>query len=89
VTNRLWLAAPGHPGRVDRIVADVSNEAIRDQLHQALRDAMRARDSVAASALRSALAALDNAGAVPPGPVPAAARGPHFAGAVAGPGAQG
>jgi uncharacterized protein YqeY len=67
-------------------VTDVGNEAIRDRLHQALREAMRARDKVAASALRSALAALDNAGAVPPGPVPAAA-GPHFAGAVAGLGA--
>jgi uncharacterized protein YqeY len=43
----------------------VGNEAIRDRLHRALRDAMRARDRVAASALRSALAALDNAGAVP------------------------
>jgi hypothetical protein len=54
----------------------VGNEAIRDRLHQALRDAMRARDRVAASALRSALAALDNAGAVPPGPVPAAPAAP-------------
>ena len=44
-------------------------------------------EPIAASALRSALAALDNAGAVPPGPVPAAATGPHFAGAVAGLGA--
>jgi len=65
----------------------VGNEAIRDRLHRALRDAMRARDRVAASALRSALAALDNAGAVPPGPAPVAASGPHFAGAVAGLGA--
>ena len=65
----------------------MGNEAIRDRLHQALRDAMRARDRAAASALRSALAALDNAGAVPPGPGPAAASGPHFAGAVAGLGA--
>ena len=65
----------------------MGNEAIRDRLHQALRDAMRARDKVAAPALRSALAALDNAGAVPPGRVPAAASGPHFAGALAGLGA--
>ena len=55
------------------MVTDVSNEAIRDRLHQVLRDALRGRDKIAASALRSALAALDNAGAVPPGPVPAAA----------------
>ena len=65
----------------------MANETIRDRLHQALRDAMRERDSAAASALRSALAALDNAGAVPPGPAPVAASGPHFAGAVAGLGA--
>jgi len=69
------------------MVTVVANEAIRDRLHQALRDALRARDKIAASALRSALAALDNAGAVPPGQAPAAASGPHFAGAVAGLGA--
>ena len=68
-------------------VTNVGDEAIRDRLHRALRDAMRAWDSVAASALRPALAALDNAGAVPPDPAPAAASGPHFAGAVAGLGA--
>ena len=68
-------------------VTNVGNEAIRDRLHQALRDAMRARDSIAASALRSALAALDNTGAVPRNPAPAAASGPHFAGAAAGLGA--
>jgi hypothetical protein len=69
------------------MVTDVANEAIRDRLHQALRDALWARDKIAASALRSALAALDNAGAVPPGTVPAAASGPHFAGALTGLGA--
>jgi uncharacterized protein len=69
------------------MVTDVASEAIRDRLHQALRDALRARDKIAASALRSALAALDNAGAVPPGQARAAASGPHFAGAVAGLGA--
>jgi uncharacterized protein YqeY len=68
-------------------VTGVGDEAIRDRLHHALRDAMRARDRVAASALRSALAALDNAGAVPAGQGPAAESGPHFAGAVAGLGA--
>ena len=68
-------------------VTNVGNEAIRDRLHRVLRDAMRARDSVAVSALRSALAALDNAGAVPAGQGPAAESGPHFAGAVAGLGA--
>jgi|SRR6185437_9437133 uncharacterized protein len=59
------------------------------RLRAALKDAMRARDQVAASALRSALGAIGNAEAVPadqhaqaPGP-----GGPHFAGAVAGLGA--
>lgn len=69
------------------MVTDVRNEAIRDRLHQALRDALRAREPIATSALRSALAALDNASAVPPGPVTRTASGPHFAGAVAGLGA--
>jgi hypothetical protein len=36
-------------------VTNVGNEAIRDRLHRALRDAMRARDGIAAGALRSAL----------------------------------
>jgi hypothetical protein len=86
----LWPGRPpraGRPATVAHRVATVGNEAIRDRLHQALRDAMRARDRVAVSALRSALAALDNAAAVPPGPVPAAASGAHFAGALAGLGA--
>lgn len=40
------------------------------------------------SALRTALSAIDNAGAVPAGPAPAAGTGgPHFAGAVSGLGA--
>ena len=38
---------------------------LRDQLEAALKSALRARDHVATSALRSALAAIDNAGAVP------------------------
>jgi uncharacterized protein YqeY len=37
---------------------------VRDRLRSALRDAMRARDAVALSAVRSALAAIDNAEAV-------------------------
>src|SRR5690349_24508009 len=81
------LAQTRRPAVATRRVANVGNEATRDRLHRALRDAMRTRDSVAASALRSALAALDNAGAVPPAPAPAAASGPHFAGAVVGLGA--
>jgi hypothetical protein len=52
----------GGPAVAAHMVTDVANEAIRDRLHQALRDALRARDKIAASALRPALAALDNAG---------------------------
>ncbi|MDO5699137.1 MAG: hypothetical protein Q4G51_14315 [Dermatophilus congolensis] len=40
-------------------------ESIEVILRGELRQAMRARDAVATSAIRSALAALDNAGAVP------------------------
>lgn len=39
--------------------------SLRSRLRQALPEAMRARDRVAVSALRTALAALDNAEAVP------------------------
>jgi len=69
------------------MVTPVGNEAIRDRLQSALRDALRARDKTAAAALRSALAALDNASAVPAGPPSPAASGPHFAGAAEGLGA--
>ena len=48
--------------------------------------ALRARDGVAVSALRSALAAIENAGAVDPAQAPQADSGP-IAGAVAGLGA--
>ena len=50
---------------------------LRQRLEAALRDALRSRDPVACSALRSALAAIDNATAVPkipPCPPPAARR---------------
>jgi uncharacterized protein len=49
---------------------------------------LRARDTVATSALRSALAAIDNAGAVPAAPAPAVGTGgPHVAGVMTGLGA--
>jgi uncharacterized protein len=73
---------------------------VKDQLRRALSDALKSRDMVAVSALRSALGAIDNATAVPAGaavpavpaadagPAPAAsASSPHFAGAAAGLGA--
>jgi uncharacterized protein YqeY len=61
---------------------------VRDLLQRALGEALKARDIVAVSALRSALGAIDNATAVPDGPVPVTrATSPHFAGAAAGLGA--
>ena len=70
------------------MVTGVADSQIRQRLQLALREALKARDTIATSALRSALAAIDNAGAVPPAPAPAAgAGGPHVAGAVAGLGA--
>jgi uncharacterized protein len=72
------LTGPGdHPG------GDV-----RAALRQALTAAMRARDSVAASALRSALGAIGNAEAVPAPEAPGSHGGSvHIAGAAAGLGA--
>jgi uncharacterized protein YqeY len=68
-------------------VTGVPARPVRQRLELALREALRARDPVARSALRSALAAIDNASAVPAEQAPAASAGPHFAGAVAGLGA--
>jgi uncharacterized protein YqeY len=61
---------------------------IRARLRRALAEALRARDTIAVSALRSALGAIGNAEAVEPGAVaPAGSAGPHVAGAVSGLGA--
>jgi uncharacterized protein YqeY len=69
---------------------------VRDRLRRALPAAIRARDTVAVAALRSALAAIDNAEAVDPEAVepqadhaPASGAGSHpgVAGSVAGVGA--
>jgi uncharacterized protein len=66
----------------------VDESPLRRRLEQALRAALRRPDATATSALRSALAAIDNAGAVTPGPAPAPRAGsPHVAGAAAGVGA--
>ena len=59
------------------------DSGIRKRLERALREALRAHDTVVVSAVRSALAALDNAQAVPAAP-PAGTSSPHFAGAAAG-----
>jgi uncharacterized protein YqeY len=66
----------------------VANNGIRQRLDQELRQALRAKDKIAMSALRSALAAIGNAGAVPAAPAPAGGTSgsPHFAGSTAGPG---
>jgi len=61
---------------------------MRDRLRRDLTEAMKARDSVAVAALRSAIAAIDNAGAVDVASDQTASVGSeHFAGAVAGLGA--
>ncbi len=63
----------------------MDDSTTRERLHLALRDALKTRDTVAISALRSALAALDNAGAVPAGPPAGAGTGSvHVAGAASG-----
>jgi uncharacterized protein len=65
---------------------DRTGPDLRARLRAALKDAMRARDQVAAAALRSALGAIGNAEAVPVDQLtpPPGAAGPHFAGAVCG-----
>jgi uncharacterized protein len=69
-------------------VADVADSEIRQRLQLALREALRARDTIPTSALRSALAAIDNATSVPAAPTPAAgSSGPYVAGAAVGLGA--
>jgi uncharacterized protein YqeY len=67
-------------------VAGVQDSAIRVRLERALREALRAHDTVVVSTVRSALAALDNAQAVPAAPATGASS-PHFAGVAAGLGA--
>lgn len=74
--------------------ADDGGARLRVALAAALRAAMRARDVVAASALRTTLSAIANAEAVPAGSAGSAGSratatvgSPHFAGAVAGLGA--
>lgn len=52
------------------------HDDLRDRLRRALPPAMKARDRPAVTALRSALAAIDNAGAVDPTHAPPAAQAP-------------
>jgi uncharacterized protein len=58
----------------------------RDQLGRALRQALKARDTIAVSALRSALSAIANAEAVEPAASPPAGSSEYIASAVSGPG---
>jgi uncharacterized protein YqeY len=70
------------------MVADVAENRLGNHLRLALREALKARDMIAVSALRSALASIDNASAVPGQPPPAAGGGSvHVAGTVRGVGA--
>jgi uncharacterized protein YqeY len=63
-------------------------DSVRQRLRSALREALRSRDVTAASALRSALAAIDNAEAIPFSRTSTtASSSEHFAGAAAGLGA--
>jgi uncharacterized protein len=67
---------------------DMPTTPLQRRLRAALRDALGARDAIAAAAIRSALSAIGNAEAVPaehPRRVPASSE--HFAGATAGLGA--
>ncbi len=57
---------------------EVTESRLRQRLELMLRDALQRRDRVAVSAVRSALAAIDNAGAVPPGPAAAPAAGSMY-----------
>jgi len=76
-----------HPGEA-RADAEGRPDDIETRLRAALRDAMKTRDVVAVFALRSALSAIGNAGAIPAGPDPAPRAGSRYvAGAGAGLGA--
>ena len=59
-----------HPGEA-RGDAEGRPDDIETRLCAALRDAMKTRDVVAVFALRSALSAIGNTGAIPAGPDPA------------------
>jgi uncharacterized protein YqeY len=63
------------------------SRSLRDRLRGALPEAMKARDTVAVAALRSALAAIDNAEAVGAAQVPPGSGRADIAGAVVGVGA--
>jgi len=65
-----WIASSLVAVDVERTVTDDGAGTVRDRLRAALPAAMKARDSVAISALRSALGAIDNAETVDAGCAP-------------------
>jgi uncharacterized protein len=65
----------------------MATPTMQARLRNALTEALRSRDSVAASAYRSALSAIANAEAVPSATASRGVGGEHFAGTVAGLGA--
>jgi hypothetical protein len=67
-----------HPGEA-RGDTEGRPDDIETRLRAALRDAMKTRDVVAVFALRSALSAIGNAGAIPAGPDPAPGAGRQYA----------
>jgi hypothetical protein len=64
--------------------SDTGGDAIQARLRLALRAALKTKDTVAASALRSVLAAISNAEAVPPHPGTTPVASQHVAGGAAG-----
>lgn len=68
-------------------IADDGGARLRADLAAALKEAIRCRDTLAASALRTTLSAIANAEAVATSTQAKAASSAHFAGAVAGLGA--
>lgn len=63
---------------------ETGNDAIQARLRHALRTAVKSKDTVAVSALRSALSAIANAEAVPAQDVSSRSAGAHVAGGTAG-----
>ena len=61
-------------------MTQVGDDNLRDRLSRALPTAMKARDRPAMTALRSALAAIDNAGAVDPTQAASTGSGPGHSG---------
>jgi uncharacterized protein len=81
-----WIGRSVVAVNIERMVMrDDGAGTVQDRLRAALLEAMKARDSVAVAALRSVLAALDNAEVVDAGRAPQSSVGhPGLAGSVSG-----